>query len=177
MSPRPRPGRRTLAIAALLLATAAALLGYALFADDGAPNPAATKANDVSGRATACLAADSASSTGSGTVTGIWSAMQSAGTQHGTNVQQMIEPATTADQAAPHLAELLVQHCDLIVTVGVPFGQAVPGIASAAPSVPIIAVDSTLSASAANITLLAGSDATTRITDRISSLRRHAAGS
>ncbi|MGA5821504.1 hypothetical protein ACPC54_26985 [Kitasatospora sp. NPDC094028] len=177
MSLRLRPGRRTLLIASLVVAAAATALGYVLFTGDGTPRATAANANDVSGRATACLAADSTSSTGSDTVTGIWSAMQSAGAQHSTNVQQMIEPATTAEQAAPHLAGLLAQHCDLIVTVGAPFGQATTRIASAAPSVPIIAVDSTLSASPANVTVLAGPDAAARITERIGSLQGHAVGS
>ncbi|MGW2372170.1 MULTISPECIES: type 1 periplasmic-binding domain-containing protein [Kitasatospora] len=177
MSLRLRPGRRTLVVSSLGVAAAAAVLGYVLFTGDDTPRTSATKANDVSGRATACLAADSASSTGGDTVTGIWSAMQTAGTQHGTNVQQMIEPATTAEQAAPHLAGLLVQHCDLIVTVGAPFGRATTGIASAAPSVPIIAVDSTLSTSPTNVTLLAGPGAAARVSERVGALRRHAAGS
>ncbi|MER7672374.1 hypothetical protein ABTY61_28475 [Kitasatospora sp. NPDC096128] len=176
MSPRLRPGRPILVVSALG-ATAAAVLGYVLFTGHGTPRTTSAKANDVSGRATACLAADSASATGGDTVAGIWSAMQSAGTQHSTNVQRMIEPATTTEQAAPHLAGLLVQHCDLIVTVGAPFGQAAPGIASAASSVPIIAVDSTLSSAPANVTLLTGSGAAARITERVIGLQRHIAGS
>ncbi|MET9182881.1 hypothetical protein ABZX88_32410 [Kitasatospora aureofaciens] len=176
MSLRLRPGRRTVVISCLAVTATAAVLGYVLFTGDGTPRATAAKANDVSGRATACLATDSASSTGGDTVTGIWSAMQSAGAQHGTNVQQVIEPATTAEQAAPHLAGLLVQHCDLIVTIGAPFGQATTGIASAAPSVPIIAVDSTLSAAPANVTLLASPDAPARITEWVGGLQRHAVG-
>ncbi|MFE3874195.1 hypothetical protein ACFXPX_07320 [Kitasatospora sp. NPDC059146] len=173
---RLRPRRPALVVSVLGIATAA-VLGCLLFTSNSSPRATAAKADDVSGRASACLAADSASSTGGGTVAGIWSAMQSAGTQHGTNVQQMIEPATTAEQAAPHLAGLLVQHCDLIVTVGAPFGRATTGLASAAPSVPIIAVDSMLSSSPANVTLLTGSDAAARIAERVNSLQRHTARS
>ncbi|MFF0416295.1 hypothetical protein ACFYUY_38435 [Kitasatospora sp. NPDC004745] len=177
MSLRSGLGRRPLFVSALGAAIAAAVFGYALLMGDGASHhTGAPRANDVSGRATACLAADSASTTGGDTVTRIWSAMQSAGSQHDANVQQVVEPAANAEQAFPHLAGLLVQHCDLIVTVGAPFGQATPGIAAAAPSVPIIAVDSTLATTPPNVTLLTGPDAVAWITERVGGLQRRASG-
>ncbi|MCG6500112.1 hypothetical protein, partial [Kitasatospora sp. A2-31] len=131
-------GRRRLLPAVLVAAVAAGLAALALVrgsGNDQAPPPA--RANDLSGRATACLAADSATAAGNDTVSSVWTAMQKAGTQHGTNVQQMIAPAIDAGQSGPVLAGLVTQRCDLIVTVGAPFGQAGPALASAVPSLRI----------------------------------------
>lgn len=173
MPTRPPLSRRILLTASFGTAVVATAVGLALFAGGGKrATPLTVKANDVSVRATACLATDSTTAAGNDTVAKIWSAMQAAGAQHERNVQQMVEPATNAEQAGPHLASLVVQRCDLIVTVGVPFGQASTGIASAAPSVRITAVDSALAAAPTNVSLLSGPDSIRSITEQVSSLQR-----
>ncbi|WP_329579397.1 hypothetical protein OG500_11455 [Kitasatospora sp. NBC_01250] len=137
--------------------------------------PPKVVANDYSGRATACLATDTTTAGKSKDVAKIWAAMQSAGTQGGKNVQQVIQPATTAEQAQPYLAGLVSQRCDLIVTVGPTFGQAIQAIAKAAPAAQFTAVDSSLTAPATSVTLVPMDQAAARVQQQVLALRHSTA--
>ncbi|MFC8450242.1 hypothetical protein [Kitasatospora sp. NPDC057223] len=133
--------------------------------------PALVVANDVSGRATACLATDTATATTTDAVPEIWAAMQAAGSESATNVQQLITPAVDADQAEPHLAGLLSQHCDLIVTVGPAFGLAVPKLALLVPAVRFTAIASTFTGSIPNVTLLGRESPVNAVRQQVTTLQ------
>ncbi|WP_035840755.1 type 1 periplasmic-binding domain-containing protein [Kitasatospora azatica] len=169
-------GRTRVAVAVVGgLAAAAAAGAVLLLGGSGhAPvRPAKVVANDVSGRGTACLAADSATAAAGATVTGVWSAMQAAaGTgQQQRNVQQLIMPATDAEQARPYLAGLLSQRCDLIVTVGRPFGQAAPALSVGHQGVRFVAVDAALPGDPPpGVTLLAGDQAPDAVRRQVSEM-------
>ncbi|MFE6869234.1 hypothetical protein ACFVFS_22075 [Kitasatospora sp. NPDC057692] len=169
---RLRGRRRLLTAAGSCLAIGLAVSGLLVLREPGdRDSRLAVAVNDVSGRATACLAADTATATGSGAVAAVWAAMQTAGRQHDTSVQQMITPVTGAEQAAPYLAGLVTQRCDMIVTVGTPFGQAGPTLASAVPSLRITAVDSALAGAPAGMILLNGPDAAAQVAEQVGALR------
>ncbi|MFF7633638.1 hypothetical protein ACFZB9_10870 [Kitasatospora sp. NPDC008050] len=102
----------------------------------------------------------------------IWAAMQSAGTRSGKNVQQVIQPAGSAEQAQPYLAGLISQRCDLIVTVGSAFGQAVPALAKADPAARFVTVDASLTGAPGGVTLLGGDGAAARVGEQVQGLRR-----
>ncbi|GAB2699216.1 hypothetical protein [Kitasatospora kifunensis] len=140
-----------------------------------APAPPKVVANDFSGRATACLATDTTTAGKGDNVTKIWTSMQSAGSRSGKNVQQLIQPATSADQAQPYLAGLISQHCDLIVTVGPAFGQAIPALAKADPAARFTAVDSTITNPPPGVTLLANDQAVSAIGQQVQALQHAAA--
>ncbi|MFJ9693974.1 hypothetical protein [Kitasatospora sp. NPDC101183] len=166
----PSRHRRALLAAAVGAAAAAVAVGFALSGDDEPAAPA-VHANDVSKRATACLAADSATASGGELFGQVWSAMQTAGARNDRNVQQLVVPAAGAEQAGPYLSGLVAQRCDLIVTVGAPFGQASSTVAQASPAVRLTAVDSTLGSAPANVTLLAGADAAGRVAEQVGGLQ------
>ncbi|WP_428315876.1 hypothetical protein [Kitasatospora sp. LaBMicrA B282] len=132
--------------------------------------PPKVVAADYSGRATACLASDTATAGASNEVQQVWSAMQHASA--GKNVQQLIQPVSNADQALPYLGSLISQHCDLIVTIGPAFGQAVPTTAKAVPTARFTAVDSTLTSTPPGVTLLTGAQASDQVPQQIEALQR-----
>ncbi|WP_031074886.1 hypothetical protein [Streptomyces sp. NRRL WC-3742] len=166
------PRRRALIAAALGAAAVAAVVGIVLSGGDDDEGAApAVHANDVSKRATACLAADSATASGGDLFGRVWSAMQTAGAQHDRNVQQLVVPAAGAEQAGPYLSGLVAQRCDLIVTVGAPFGRASTGVAQASPAVRLTAVDSTLGSAPTNVTLVTGAEAEGRVAEQVGGLR------
>ncbi|MCX4745895.1 hypothetical protein OG455_10220 [Kitasatospora sp. NBC_01287] len=170
---RRHSARGLTALAATIAATvtAAALLwpGH----HSAAPHQPRVIVADVSGRATACLASDSATAARTSEVAQVWTAMQTAGTQGTKNIQQLIEPAANATQAQPYLASLITQHCDLIITVGPAFGQAVPALAKADPTVRFTAVDSSLTSSPADVTLVEPQQANELVQQQLQGLRHN----
>lgn len=138
----------------MLVAGGAVLAGWR-----GDGPPAAVAADDVSGRPTVCMAADTATAAGSSAVDAVWSTLR-AGAGEGRageparNVQQLVVPAGDAEHARPYLAGLVQRRCDLIVTVGRPFGRAAADLAGTTASVRFTAVDSGVSGSPAGVTLL-----------------------
>jgi basic membrane protein A len=135
------------------------------------PAPPKVVANDFSGRATACLATDTATAGKTDNVTKVWTSMQSAGNRSGKNIQQLIQPATSADQAQPYLAGLISQRCDLIVTVGPTFGQAIPALAKADPAARFTAIDSAISSPPPGVTLLTSDQAVSAIGQQVQALQ------
>jgi basic membrane lipoprotein Med (substrate-binding protein (PBP1-ABC) superfamily) len=136
--PSQRAGRASILIVCTALVAGAAAVWLV-----GSHNTTPPKiiANDLSGRPTACLAADSRTAAESSEVTQTWSEMLSGAKGLKINVQQLILAAKNPSQATPYLAGLLEQHCTLVVTVGVPFGQAIPAGLKVAPRTRFIAVD------------------------------------
>lgn len=98
--------------------------------------------------------------------------MQAAGPGTSKNVQQLIEPATTSAQAQPYLAGLISQRCDLIVTVGPTFAQAIRQLAEASPATRFTAVDSALATAPANITLVTADQAAAVVQQQVQGLKR-----
>lgn len=137
---RPALSQRTIVAAVLGLAGAAIVGVVALGGSDDSPKTAPHAApivvQDVSGRPTACLAADPAHSG----VDAVWEAMRTSKPST-VNVQQLIVPVDSAERAAPYLAGMLSQHCDLIVTIGPAFGQAAATQAKDHPGVRFLAAD------------------------------------
>lgn len=128
---------------------------------------------DVSGRPTACLAADTEPTTRD-EVARIWAAMHAGAAGKRVDVQQLIVPVTTSKQAQPYLAGLLAQHCDLIVTVGPRFGNAIPTQLAAAPDTSFTAVDADGLKSTGNLTVLASSTAPAHVESSVRTLHRTA---
>jgi basic membrane lipoprotein Med (substrate-binding protein (PBP1-ABC) superfamily) len=172
--PRLNPSpRRRLALATLgaaVIATTATLL-LLPSSSSGSPKTTRIAVANVSGRPTACLAADSATAGSGDEVAKIWAAMQSSGT--GKNIQQLIQPAKTATQAQPYLGSLITQHCDLIITVGPSFGQAVPAVLKAAPSTRFTAIDSGLSAAPTGVTVVSGAREADEVRQQVANLQHH----
>jgi len=133
---------RTRRITALFVGTtlAAVCMTALLLGSRNSPPPKVI-ANDLSGRPTACLAADSQTASKTSEVTQTWAAMQSGARGLKINVQQLILVAKNPSQAQPYLAGLLEQHCTFVVTVGRPFGQAIPSDQKLAPHTHFLAID------------------------------------
>lgn len=129
-------------------------------------------ANDFSARPTACLAADSNTATKDQTTSKVWSAMQDEGKASNKNVQQLIMPVGDAKQAQPYLASLISQRCDLIITVGSRFGQAIPTLAKLTPTTRFIAVEPGLPSTPIAVTTLTNADAPDHIRQQIQALQR-----
>ena len=165
--------RRSLSIIALLAGVLAAGTAILLFhPGDRSAIPPKVVANDVSGRATACLATDTATANKSDQVAKIWSAVQAAGAQSGKNVEQLIKPATDSGQATPYLAGLVSQRCDLIITIGPAFGQAVPTLAKADPAIRFTAVDSSLTTAPPGVTVAPTDQAVAFIQQQVQTVQR-----
>jgi basic membrane protein A len=160
---------------ALAIVGAAAIAGIALLLrptmDSGTQRPPHVTAANVSGRATACLATDSGTAASDDVVAHVWSSMQSSGT--GKNIQQLIQPAANATQAEPYLGGLVNQHCDLIVTIGPAFGQAIATVAKAAPDTRFTAVDSGLTSPPTGVIVLNGAQGTDQIRQEVATLQHH----
>ncbi|MEY9876204.1 hypothetical protein ABH931_005714 [Streptacidiphilus sp. MAP12-33] len=135
-------GRRKPIGLALLLCVAATVGALWVFSATRHANPP-LKVADVSGRPTACLASDSNPSNGA-TVTHLWSLMRHAVSGERVNAQQIQVPIPRGENAGPYLAGLVNQHCDLVVTVGKPFGQAIDNMPRSPGKAQFIAVDSGL---------------------------------
>ncbi|MFG2847010.1 hypothetical protein ACGF12_28125 [Kitasatospora sp. NPDC048296] len=85
------------------------------------------------------------------------------------NVQQLFAPAATADRALPYLAGLAAQHCDLVVTVGPTFGQALNAAAKANPHTAFVAVTTEGLPAPAGVDTVSGNN-----TDKAAEIRRRA---
>lgn len=169
-SPRARRIGWWLAIATALVAAVLVLTDP--FADTSSP-PAKVVAADLSGRPTACLATDT-STAGRGTeVRDLWAVMQSAAAHRSINVQQLVMPASSTKQARPYLAGLLNQHCQLIVTIGTPFGEAVRALAGANAQSRFDVVQSPAGSTADNITFLTQASAMTEIGSEVRHLQHN----
>ncbi|MEV5943428.1 hypothetical protein [Streptomyces sp. NPDC051994] len=158
---------------AIILATVCAALAgvLVLLLDDGPDAPPKVVANDLSGRPTACLAADSTTASGSQRVAEIWSSMQHAAHSRPINVQQLILPAKSPADAQPHVAGLLNRHCSLIVTVGPAFGQATTALVSKSPAgTRFTTIDASLTTPPSGITALNGKDAAAAVANEIRGL-------
>lgn len=130
---------------------------------------------DVSGRPTACLAADTEPATRED-VARIWAAMHTGATGTAVNLQELVVPVTTSKQAQPYLAGLLAQHCDLVVTIGPRFGNAVLSKLATAPGTAFAAVDAGGLKSAGRLIAVNSSSAPTLVETNIRTLRRTAVG-
>jgi hypothetical protein len=104
------------------------------------PQPSAVKAADVSGHRVACLAGASADTAGNPDTEAVWTAMQEAAAGKPLNMQRLVVPLTTADQAGSYLSGLAAQHCDLIVSIGPDFASAIPIVTRSSPHTQFIAV-------------------------------------
>ncbi len=146
-----RAGRRKLARLAALACVAATVGAlWVFFATRHVSNP--LKVADVSGRPTACLASDSAPSSAA-TASHLWSVMRHAVSGEHVNVQQIQVPIARGGNAEPYLAGLVNQRCDLVVTIGEPFGQAVSELLRTSRRGQFLAVDSGLAEGATRLTL------------------------
>ena len=132
--------RRRVGFLATSGAVLAAICATAMLLVSHSPYPAKVIANDLSGRPTACLATDSQTASKDADVAQTWAAMLNGVKGLGINVQRLILPAKTPSQARPYLAGLIQQHCTLVVTVGTPFGQAIPADQKLAPQTQFIAI-------------------------------------
>ncbi|MFD9591984.1 hypothetical protein ACFWA9_04395 [Kitasatospora sp. NPDC059973] len=164
--------RWALGLAAVLVVTGA---GIAILLTSGTDGPAAHQSavapSNIAGRRTACLAGDSSEAAARTDTAAIWSAMQDASQQRQLNVQQLFVPAPTPDQALPYLAGLSAQHCDLVVTVGPAFGQALETATKANPGTQFVAVTTDGQPALAEVSMITGSDS-----DKAAEIRRRALG-
>lgn len=142
-------------VAAAVLAVVALAAGtiVALLPGHRADHPAAITVADVSGRPTACLAADARSAAGTA-FNQVWAAMHAGQAGREVNVQQLVLPITSAARAQPYLAGLANQHCDLIVTVGPVFGQAITAQLKLYPQIHFTAVAPDTTGLPAQVTVL-----------------------
>jgi len=151
--------RRALGLTTALVAAGA---GIAMLLTSGNDDPAGRQAavtpSNIAGRRTACLAGDTTEAAARTDTGAIWSAMQDASHQRQLNVQQLLVPAPTPDQALPYLAGLSAQHCDLVVTIGPAFGQALETAAKANPRTQFVAVTSDGQPTPAGVATVTGSD-------------------
>lgn len=168
----PASTRVRVALAATALAAGLAVFLFA-YPQNQPKHPPKVTANDFSGRPTACLATDSATAAKTDAVTKIWAAMQDSAKPNTDNVQQLITPAAEPAQAQSYLAGLINQHCDLIVTIGRPFGQAISPLATASPSTRFIAIDAGLSQPPPDTALVSTDDALTAVPGQIAELHHH----
>ncbi|MFE6867123.1 hypothetical protein ACFVFS_11225 [Kitasatospora sp. NPDC057692] len=125
--------------------TAAAVAGAAILFTGGpdeatGDRPTTVTPSNLAGRRTACLAGDATEAATGSDAGAIWSALQDAARQGDLNAQQFFVPAPTADQALPYLAGLSAQRCDLVVTIGPTFGQALGAASRANPRTRFVAV-------------------------------------
>ncbi|WP_157535676.1 type 1 periplasmic-binding domain-containing protein [Kitasatospora mediocidica] len=138
-----RPHRRRAQISAVIVLIAAvaavAILVLQMSTTHKKAPPLVTAAN-VSGRPTACLAADSGDSTTAASIQPVWAAMQEAARGTAVNVQQQIVRIDTSSQASPYLAGMVAQHCTLIIAVGSSFTDALPDITPASPTTKLLAI-------------------------------------
>ncbi|MFE3875764.1 hypothetical protein ACFXPX_15375 [Kitasatospora sp. NPDC059146] len=126
--------------AALVVAGTGVVMLLANGTDSTGNRPASVTPSNIAGRRTACLTGDAteaANQTGTNTV---WSALQDASRQRPLNVQRLLVSATTTDQALPYLSGLSAQHCDLVVSIGPTFAQALNAAAKASPHTQFVAV-------------------------------------
>lgn len=163
------PGRRrTTAILGAVTAAAAACLA-AVIAFSGGDAPPKVVAADLSGRPTACLAADQATSSKNPDANQAWTAMQHGAHGLKVNIQQLVLPATPA-QTKPYLAGLLAQHCNLVVTVGRPFGEAIAAEVHLSPATRFLAIDAGTLPTATEITRLDGASSATSVQAAVAAL-------
>ncbi|MFJ7279397.1 hypothetical protein [Kitasatospora sp. NPDC098663] len=137
--------------------------------DDGNSHPAPIAPSNIAGRRTACLTGDASEAASRTDTSAIWTALQEASQQHQLNIQQLLVPAPTADQALPYLAGLAAQHCDLVVAVGPAFGQALNAAAKANPHASFVAVTAEGLPAPDGVDAVTGSD-----TDKAAEIRRRA---
>ncbi|SEM75138.1 hypothetical protein [Streptacidiphilus jiangxiensis] len=159
--------RNTILLAAVAAIAAACLAAVLTFSGDGAPPK--VLAADLSGRPTACLAADTATTSRDTTTTRTWTAMQHGAQGLKVNIQQLVLPAT-ATQAKPYLAGLLAQHCNLVVTVGQPFGAAIAADAHLSPTTHFMTVDASHLPGSALVTQLDSASAPTAVQAAVAAL-------
>ncbi|MFC1413039.1 hypothetical protein ACEZCY_08995 [Streptacidiphilus sp. N1-12] len=162
------PGRRwTTALLTGLLVLAAGALVWGLTGGSSAPPPVV--AADLSGRPTACMAADQATASKNPDTKLTWAAMQHGAQNRKINIQQLVLPATST-QAKPYLAGLLAQHCDLVVTIGSPFGHAIPTSAHLAPTTRFLAIDAGTLPAASALTTIDGPSAAATVQAAVAAL-------
>ncbi|WP_110672468.1 BMP family ABC transporter substrate-binding protein [Streptomyces tateyamensis] len=102
--------------------------------------------------------------------------MQTTAAQSSKNVQQVIQPADTAAKAAPYLAGLVSQHCDLVVTIGPAFDQAAGAVASGSAATRFSIVGPVATGSPANVESVRADDAPTVVSQQVATLQ-HRPGS
>ncbi|AUY53618.1 hypothetical protein [Streptomyces sp. CB01881] len=126
--------------------------------DGEADRPAAVKPSNIAGRRTACLTGDATEAAGRTDTSLIWSALQDASQQDQLNVQQLLVPAATVDQALPYLSGLSAQRCDLVVSIGPTFTQALEAAAKANPHTRFVAVTTDGQPAPGGVVTVTGSD-------------------
>ncbi|WP_189920251.1 BMP family ABC transporter substrate-binding protein [Kitasatospora xanthocidica] len=137
---------------------------------DGEAVPAAAVSpSNISGLRTACLTGDAAEAASRTDTSIIWAALQDAARQRQLNVQQLLVPAATTDQALPYLAGLSAQHCDLVVSIGPAFTQASKAAAADNPRTRFIAVATDGQPAVDGVVTITGSD-----NEKASEIRRRA---
>jgi hypothetical protein len=158
---RLHPGSQGKRIAFAGLGILALVIAAFVVLPHGSPSakPAKIVIADVSGRPTACLAADTISTGKSPVFERIWAAMHVGAAGRSINLQQLVLPVTSPHRAQPYLAGLLTQHCNVIVTIGPDFGQAIPAQLKAFPTSHFTAVDPGLTTSYARVTQVAAEQA------------------
>ncbi|MET8624591.1 hypothetical protein ABZW30_12680 [Kitasatospora sp. NPDC004669] len=126
--------------------------------DGESARPAAVSPSNIAGRRTACLTGDATEAARRTDTNAIWSGLQDASQQGQLNVQQLFVPAATADQALPYLSGLSAQHCDLVVSIGTTFGQALETAAKANPHTRFVAVTTDGQPTPGGVATVTGSD-------------------
>ncbi|MGW2255694.1 BMP family ABC transporter substrate-binding protein [Kitasatospora sp. NPDC001660] len=144
--------------AALVVAGSGVVLLLTNENDRAADRAAAVTPSNVAGRRTACLTGDATEAAKRTDTSAIWSALQDASRQHRLNVQQLLVPAATTDQALPYLAGLSAQHCDLVVAIGPTFTQALETAAKANPQTQFVAVTTDGQSTPGGVVTVTGSD-------------------
>ncbi|MFF9647207.1 type 1 periplasmic-binding domain-containing protein [Kitasatospora aureofaciens] len=126
--------------------------------DGGSAGPAAISPSNIAGRRTACLTGDATEAAKRTDTSPIWAALQDASQHSKLNVQQLLVPAATPDQALPYLSGLSAQHCDLVVSVGPTFTQALESAAKANPRTQFVAVTDDGQPAPSGVATITGSD-------------------
>ncbi|MDH6129784.1 hypothetical protein [Kitasatospora sp. GP82] len=89
---------------------------------------------------------------------------------NGKNVQRLVAPATDPVQAEPLLAGLISRHCDLVVTVGQPFGHAIGEISKASPQTEFTAIDPGLETAPPRTNIVSSNEAEPVVRKQLESL-------
>ncbi|MER7773147.1 hypothetical protein [Kitasatospora sp. NPDC096140] len=144
--------------AALVLAGVGAVALLTSGSDGEAGPSAAVSPSNISGRRTACLTGEATEAAQRTDTSAIWSGLQDASGPAQLNVQQLFVPAATADQALPYLAGLSAQHCDLVISIGPTFTQALETAAKANPRTRFVAVATDGQPAPDGIATVTGSD-------------------
>ncbi|GGR07167.1 BMP family ABC transporter substrate-binding protein [Kitasatospora griseola] len=152
---------------------AAFLAAAALHLLDGPPAVQKPDIRNVSGRATACLASDSTTFQASPAAADVWTALRNQGAARNVNVQQLVTPVETDEQAATYLAGLTSRHCNLIVTIGERFNRVAPNVAETNPGTAFTAIESKSdSASSGKVSIETQESFASTLTKTLESLSR-----